>query len=1038
MLNWIIGWSLTHRPAVLILSALLVGSGLYSLSQLEVDAFPDTTPVQVQVNTVAPALGPIEIEQQITMPVESAIAGLSRLENVRSISKFGLSQVVATFQDGMPLYFARQLVGERLATVELPRNVERPELGPPATGLGEVFHYLVTSAGPEALDLRELTAVNDWIIKPRLKEVEGVAEVNTWGGKRKRFEVCVDPSRLVPFELTLDDVTEALKSNNTSVGGSYVVEAGEASLVHGVALTATLEQIGDVVIEAHDGVPVRVRDVAEVREGHDIRRGAVTAGGKGEVVLGLGFMLMGENSHPVTQRLEAKLEEIRPSLPPGVDVRVVYKRTELVDRVIATVKKNLLEGALLVVAVLFVFLGNLRAGLIVALAIPLAMLFSFSAMLRFGISASLLSLGAIDFGLVVDSSVILVENSVRKLAYGNSGDGRSLLTVVRDAAVEVRRPTMFGELIIMVVYLPILLLEGVEGKLFRPMALTVVFALASSLVFSVTLMPVLCSLVLSHGRKERGNVLVHAIQRFYRPIVHWALGNRGTVVITGLAVLVFGGALSGRLGSSFIPRLYEEALTINTIRLAGVSLEESVRYGTQIERFLLERFPDEIRDIWTRTGTPEVATDPMGLEVSDVYVMLTPRERWKRARTQAELTEVMAAEVTGLPGMRSVFTQPIELRMNEMTAGVRADVGIKIVGDDFEVLKHVASEVDVALRSLTGSADVATEQITGQPVLEVRVDQGAISRLGVPANHVLEVVEAVGGIHVGSIRQGQRRFDLVAKLADTYTQSAASLGDVLVPTVTGERFPLKQLARISHVEGPSTITREWGRRRLVVQCNVRGRDLAGFVEEARRRIAEISLPAGYYVAFGGQFEHLQRARTRLALIVPLTLATIFGLLYVSTGTVRDSLIVLTGAPCAVVGGILALWIRDMDFTISAAVGFIAVSGVSMLAGLVLVSTIKQKIAEGLTVSEAIEETRLIRLRPILMTALVAALGFVPMALNTGVGAEVQRPLATVVIGGIIADNLLTLLLLPSLYSLVWGTRTRVAPASTSLSAVTTL
>jgi cobalt-zinc-cadmium resistance protein CzcA len=1029
MLNAVIAWSLQHRFIVMLGSVVLIAGGLYSLSRLPIDAFPDTTPVQVQINTVAPALGPLEIEQQITFSVEAAIGGLPGLTEVRSISKFGLSQVTATFEDGIGIYFARQLINERLGTVELPTGIERPEMGPVATGLGEIFHYLVRGAGEHPPTLMELTTIHDWIIRPQLRTVPGVAEVNTWGGQRQQYHVLVDPVRLVKHDLTLDDVLDALRHNNVTVGGGYIVQAGEASLVQGIALTTDTAQIGNVAIAAKDGVSIRIRDVADVQLGHEIRRGGVTAGGQGEAVLGLGFMLMGENSHAVAKRLEERLQEIRKSLPANVELQLVYERTELVDHVIATVKHNLYLGAILVVAVLFAFLGNLRAGLIVALAIPLAMLFSFSAMLQFGITASLLSLGAIDFGLVVDSSVIIVENCVRKLAHARQreeGPGVApVIDIVRDAAVEVRRPTMFGELIIMIVYVPILLLEGVEGKLFRPMALTVIFALLSSLIFSLTLTPVLCSLFLSRKVKERENLLVRVAQRVYRPFVRLALRYRWPV-IAGTALLLAGGAyLASRLGTAFIPRLYEEAIVINTVRLPGVSLDESLRYSTAIEGIIRNKYPNEVRDVWSRTGTAEVATDPMGLELTDVFITLKPRAQWTRAKTQAELTSLMAQELSGLPAMRMVFTQPIEMRINEMTAGIRADVGVKIFGDDLDQLRAAAADVQAVLRSIHGSADVFTEPITGQPVLEIRVDQDAIARYGVPASQVLDVVQAIGETKVGEIRAGQRRFDLVVKLAERYRQDANAVGGILIPTTTGERIPLSSLAQIRQTEGPATITREWQKRRSVVQCNVRGRDLGSFVEEARRRIADaVHLPTGYYLTFGGQFEHLERAKTRLTIIVPLALVSILVLLYFGTGTVRDALIVLTGAPFAALGGIVSLWLRGMDFTVSAGVGFVAVCGVAMLSGLMLVSTIKRQIAEGLSMDEAIERSRLIRLRPILMTALVAALGFVPMALNTGVGAEVQRPLATVVIGGVIADNVLTLLALPALYSLFGQRRSR--------------
>ncbi|NOS99461.1 MAG: efflux RND transporter permease subunit [Phycisphaerales bacterium] len=1019
MLNWIITWSLRNRFLVVVLSLVMVGLGVFAMSKLPIDAFPDTTPVMVQVNTVAPALSPVEIEQQVTLPVERALGGLPKLTEIRSVSKFGFGQVSTIFEDGTSVYLARQMVAERLGGVELPVGVEKPELGPISTGLGEIFHYIITSP---TRSLSELTTLQDWVIRPQLQSVSGVAEINTWGGERKQYHVLADPDRLIKYELTLDHVLAALEENNLSVGGGNISRGGELHLVQGVSLTTNEEEIGNVVIVAHDGVPIHVHDVADVREGHELRRGGVTANGRGEVVHGLGFMLMGENAHVVTRRLEERLAEVRKSLPSDVEVKVVYERTELVDKVIATVERNLVEGALLVVAVLFIFLGNLRAGLIVVLAIPLAMLFAFNWMLHVGIAASLLSLGAIDFGLVVDSSVISVENSVRKL--GHKRDNRSIVEIVRDAAIEVRKPTMFGELIIMVVYLPILLLEGIEGKLFRPMALTVIFALLSSLIFSLTLTPVLSSLLLIRNIKERENLVVRGAQWLYRPLLKLALRFRvGTLIVCG-AILTWGTFLATRLGSEFVPRLYEMAIVFNAVRLSGISLEETMRYNTQIEKFLLERFPDEIRDVWSRTGTPEVSTDPMGLEVTDVFVTLTPREQWKRAATQTELAALMDAELFGFPGQNISFTQPIEMRMNEMIAGVRSDLGVKIFGDDLKTLREKAAEVREVLVGLSGAEDVSAEQLTGLPVVEVKVNQTAVARHGIAAKHVLEIIEAIGGIPVGQVRQGQQRFDLVVRLPERYRRDPEAVANILLPAPDGQRVPIGRLARVQQIEGPSAINREWAKRRIVVQTNVRGRDLGGFVAEARREIEEkVKLPAGYFFQFGGQYENLIRASTRLLIVIPVALALIFILLYLSTNSVRDSLIVFTGAPFAALGGVIALWLREMPFTISAGIGFIAVSGVSVLTGLVLVSTIKQRWAAGAELNQAIEEARLIRLRPILMTGLVAALGFVPMALNTGIGAEVQRPLATVVIGGVITDNLLTLLVLPALYSL-FGPRNR--------------
>lgn len=1023
MLTRTIDWSLHHPWLVIGATVALAAAGILSFRDLPIDAFPDTTPTQVQINAVAPALGPLEVERQITIPIEQAIAGLPRIEEVRSLSRFGLAQVTVRFADGTDIWFARQVTGERLVHARLPDGMEAPSLGPVATGLGEVFHYLVTGEGRS---LEELRTVHDWIIAPQLRSVSGVAEVNAWGGAEKQWHVVADVRRLQMFDLSLADLYRALEDNNANVGGGMIERGGGASLVLGVGVVDDGRQLGEIVVAARDGVPIRVRDLATIEVGNEIRRGATTADGTGEVVLGLGFMLMGENSHLVTRALAQRLEEIRKSLPQGVTVEPVYERTELVDLVLSTVEKNLFEGALLVIAVLFMFLGNVRAGLIVALAIPLSMLFAFNGMLRFGIAGTLMSLGAIDFGLIVDSSVILIENAERRLAEATGK--RTVQEVVRDAAVEVRKPTLFGELIIMIVYLPILALEGTEGKLFRPMALTVIFALLGSAILSMTLMPVLASLVLKRGsaHPRRQPRVVAAAKRLYLPVLGWALGHPKTVLAIAVGLMIGTIGAATRLGSEFVPRLSEGTVVINTVRLAEVSLSESIRYGGQIEKVILTKFPNEVRRVWTRTGTAEVATDPMGIELSDVFIMLHPRERWQRARTQDELVTEIKSELADLPGMRMAFLQPIEMRVNEMIAGVRSDLGIKVFGDDLDVLKATARQIESVVRQIDGATDVTVEQVTGQPVLEVTVDRAAIARYGIPARAVLDVVEAIGTRNVGQVREGDRRFDIAVRLASEYRDNPAMLATVPVAAPAGERVPLGQLATIREVSGPSTIQREWGKRRLVVQSNVRGRDLGSFVDEVRAAIAEkIELPTGYYVRFGGQFEHLERARARLMIVVPIALALIFTLLYVTYQRVVDALRIFVGVPFALVGGVLALLVRDMPFSVSAAVGFVALSGVSVLGDMVLVSRVRQLLGRGMELRAAIEEAALSRLRPVLMTAAVASLGFVPMALNTGVGAEVQRPLATVVIGGILSSTFLTLVVLPVLYA-VFGAQQPIA------------
>jgi cobalt-zinc-cadmium resistance protein CzcA len=1013
MLNRVISWSIRHRFAVVVGGILLAAIGSVAIFHLPIDAFPDTTPVQVQINTVAPALSPLEIERQITFPIEQAISGLPKLHEVRSLSKFGLSQVTVIFDEGTGIYLGRQVVMERLQSVEMPQGIERPQLGPVATGLGEVFHYLVTGKGKSLSDLR---TVQDWIIKPQLRSVPGVAEVNTWGGDERQIHVVVDPVNLAKRGLTLSDLAEALEQNNANVGGGSLDQAGQSALIQGIGIVTSLADVEEIIVASRDGVPTRVRDVATVVDGREIRRGAVTADGKGEVVLGLGFMLMGENSHDIARGLQLRLEEIQRSLPQGVDVATVYNRTELVDHVLHTVKKNLFEGALLVIAVLFLFMGNLRAGLIVASAIPLSMLFAFDLMVRAGIAGTLMSLGAIDFGLIVDSSVIMVENATRRLSEDRTG--RSRAEIVQEAAIEVRRPTMFGELIIMIVYLPILALEGVEGKLFQPMALTVIFALFGSLILSLTLMPALSAMLLPRRMSEKENFVVAGARRLYRPALRSALSRPKLVVVATALVIAGGGYLATRLGSEFVPRLREGAIVINTIRLAGVSVDESVRYGLQIERTLEQAFPDEIERVWTRTGTAEVATDPMGLELSDIFITLKDREHWRRAKTQDDLVRAMQERLSGLPGMRMVFTQPIEMRVNEMIAGVRADVGVKLFGDDFDVLKAKAREIEAVMKRIPGAADVFVEQLTGQPVLEIEVDRDAIARHGIPAREVLDAIAALGTHEVGVLQEGERRFPIAISLHNRYRTDASAVGRILVTATNGDRIPLERLTKIRMTEGPSTINREWGKRRAIVQANVRGRDVGSFVSELRKALDDqVPLPPGYYVRFGGQFEHLERARARLMIVVPLALALILVLLYLSFRNALDAATVFTGVPFGAVGGILALWLRGIPFSISAAVGFVALFGVAVLNGLVLVSTIRDELARRMSMGEAIEQAAERRLRPVLMTALVASLGFVPMALNTGIGAEVQKPLATVVIGGLVSSTILTLLVLPVLYSI---------------------
>ena len=1024
MLEKIIDWSLAHRLTVLAAAAAVCLAGYVAVNGLVIDAFPDTTPVQVQINTVAPGMVAEEIERQITFPVELAMGGMPGLQELRSASMFGLSVVIVTFRDGTNVYFARQLINERLGTVAVPPGVERPEMGPVSTGLGEVFHYLLV---PRGTSLTDVKTYQEWTLKPALKSVPGTAEVNAWGGLNKQYQIRVDPALLRKYDLSFDQVVESVPRNNFNVGGGSISRAGDAVLVYGVGRTTNVDEIGRIVIASRDGVPIRIRDVGQVVIGHEIRKGAVTAGGEGEVVLGLGFMLMGENSYGVTRRLRERFDKLVAELPEGIEARVVYDRTSLVDRVIATVRQNLLEGAFLVVVILYVMLGNLRAGLVAATAIPLSMMCGFIGMNQAGIAASLLSLGAIDFGIVVDSSVVVIESIMEKIAHHPGASGAARLKLVREATNAVKKPACFGQLIIMIVYIPILTLEGVEGKMFRPMALTVVFILIGSLVLSLTVVPVLSSYVLPRRIDSHDVLLVRAARAAYRPLLRACLSARGAVALVAATILGITLLRAGSLGTEFVPKLSEGDIVLGIIRAPGTSIEESCRMNTRIERMLLDEFPDEIRHVWSRTGTPEVATDAGAIEATDMFIALEPRERWTRARTQAGLVEVMSRSVEGIPGQIVWFTQPIEQRINEMVSGVRADIAVKVFGDDLDELVRKANEVAATIRRVPGAADVAVEQVAGQPILKIAVKQDEIARYGISAQAVLDVVESVGGKAVGEIVEGQVRFPVVVRLSDQVRTGPESLGNIPVRGPAGESVPLERIADIRTISGPKFVTREWSERRVVVQCNVRGRDVGGFVADAQGAIAhDVELPSGMFrLEWGGQFENMQRAQKRLAIVVPLALLLIVALLYLTYRNVTDTILLFVSVPYACVGGIWALALREMPLSISAAVGFITLSGVSVLNGMVLASALRERLTKGTSRDVAIEETAVGTLRTIIMTALVASLGFIPMAVSEGTGAEVQRPLATVVIGGVITSTLFTLFVLPALYRLVL----RVAPAA---------
>jgi cobalt-zinc-cadmium resistance protein CzcA len=1016
MIDRLIEYSLRNRFGVVLAAVLLVAAGATGLSRLPIDAMPDVTTVQVQILTKAPALGPLEVEQFITRPVENAMSGLPRLEEVRSVSRYGLSAVTVVFHEGTDIYWARNLVQQRLAAVgeAIPAGVERPEMGPISTGLGEVFHFVLEG---DRFSPMELRTIMDWDIAYRLRSVPGVVEVNTWGGQAKQYHILVDPTRLLAYGLSLPQVFAAIERNNMNRGGGIIEKGGEAYVIRGEGMVAGISDLEKVVIgTTKEGTPILVKHVSEVREGPMLRIGGATRDGKGETVIGMVLMLQGENARRVVAGVKETLQEIEPSLPEGVRIVPFYDREDLVSRVIATVSKNLIEGGLLVIAILFLLLGNLRGGLIVSAAIPLSMLFAFLGMVRAGISGNLMSLGAIDFGLIVDGSVVMVENIIRRLAGRTPGpDERRAL--IAEAAKDVGRPIVFGVGIILIVYLPILTLSGIEGKMFRPMALTVVFAVAGSLLLSLTLVPVLCSLLLRHKVREDETWLLRLTHRLYEPALAWSMARPRTTAL--IAASVFGASVvaAAALGAEFVPRLDEGDIVIQASRLPSVSLTQSLASTTEIEKILLT-FP-EVRTVVSRTGSPEVATDVMGLDLSDVFAILKPHRQWRRGMTSDRLVDTMhQALERGVPGNVFSFTQPIEMRFNELIAGSRSGLAVKIFGDDLDLLARKGQELAAILARVPGAADVKVEQTAGLPMVRIKVDRDRVARYGTDVDSVLAAVEATrSGRIVGSVLEGRRRFDIVVRLAEGIAVDPHALAAVPVGVGGGRLVPLAQLAEITIGEGPSQISREQAQRRITVEANVRGRDLGSFVTEARRAVtARLDLPPGYYVTWGGQFEHLAEATRRLLVAVPLALVLIFVLLYGAFGAARPALLIFLNVPMAATGGIFALLLRGMPFSISAGVGFIALFGVAVLNGVVLVSFIRRLGAEeGLRPEDAAPRAARARLRPVLMTAMVASLGFVPMALATGAGAEVQKPLATVVIGGLVTSTLLTLLVVPALY-----------------------
>jgi cobalt-zinc-cadmium resistance protein CzcA len=1039
MLARIIGFSIRQRWFVLAVVALLCALGVYSATKLPIDAVPDITNVQVQINTEAEGFSPLESEQRITFPIETAISGIPKLAYTRSISRYGLSQVTVVFEDGTDTYLARQLVNERIqsAKSQLPPGIE-PQLGPLATGLGEIFMYAVEpKPGARKPDGSEYTpsdlrTLSDWVVRPQMRTIPGVAEVNTIGGYARQYHVTPNPQQLASLKLSLTDIVEALEANNANKGAGYVERAGEQILIRVPGQAKDEADLSQIIVATRGGVPIRIGDVAEVVIGSELRTGAATENGK-EIVLGTIFMLTGENPRVVAQAAADRLKQATKSLPAGVVAHPLYDRTELVDRTIATVEKNLAEGALLVVVVLFLLLGNIRAALITAAVIPVAMLMTLTGMVQTRTSANLMSLGALDFGLIVDGAVIIVENCLRRLGEAQHRLGRLLdrderFGLVASASAEVMKPSIFGVIIITVVYLPIFALTGIEGKTFHPMAITVVMALTAALLLALTFVPAAIAQFVTGRVEEKENRVMSWLNRQYAPLLD-ATMKRGKLIIGGaVALVLLAGVGATRLGSEFIPNLDEGDIAMHALRIPGTSLSQAIKMQEALEN-RIRKFP-EVERVFAKIGTADVATDPMPPSVADNFIMLKDRKDWPDPRKPREqLVAELNKAVSEIPGNNYEFTQPVQMRMNELIAGVRSDVAVKLFGDDLDQLLESGGAVEEVVGSIPGAEDVKIEQVTGLPVLAVTPKRNMLARYGINMSDVQDAVAtATGGRAAGQVFEGDRRFDVVVRLPEELRTNVDALGSLPIP-IGGDGaagfVPLAQLADIELSVGPNQISRENGKRRAVITANVRGRDLGSFIAELRTKIdAEVTLPEGYYVEYGGTFEQLQSAATRLQIVVPLALLLIFGLLFTLFGSAKDAAIVFSGVPLALTGGVAALALRDIPMSISAGIGFIALSGVAVLNGVVMLSFIKDLRERGMDLDAAIREGALTRLRPVLMTALVASLGFVPMALNVGAGSEVQRPLASVVIGGIISSTILTLIVLPALYRLIHGREER--------------
>jgi len=1012
MINRLISFSLKQPLLIFCLVILMAGLGWWSLTHIPIDAFPDVTNVQVQILAEAPGLSPVEVEQLVTFPIEVSMNGLPKLTEVRSISKFGLGVITVVFEDDVDIYFARQLVLERLQSAReaLPPDMPEPEMGPVTTGMGEIYQYFLES---DSLDLMELRSIQDWVIKPQLRTVPGVTEVNSFGGLVKQYQILVAPEKLLSYGLSLAEVFTAVENNNSVVGGNFIEHASEQYLIRGVGRAQTMSDLENIVVKTMNGTPIFLKNVAEVTTGPEVRQGAVVMQARGEVAAAIVMMLKGENSREVIARVKSKIEEINKTLPRHVKIHPYYDQTELIEKTINTVRTNLFEGGLLVIAVLFVFLGNIRAALLVASVIPLSMLFAFIGMKWRGLTANLMSLGAIDFGMIVDGAVVMIENCVRRLGLANPGDKREHL--IESAAKEVARPVLFGVLIIIAVYMPILTLQGIEGKMFTPMAMTVGFALLGSLFLALTFMPAAACFILPKEIKHREVFIVRWLHKYYTPALEKALHHKGKMLIGALAILIGSFALVPLLGTEFIPELDEGSILIRPWRLPSISLTESVEMEKKALA-IIEQFP-EVDLALTRLGRPDIANDPMGPNTGDMFVMLKPKSAWQTAKTKEELIEKMAEALEKLPGQQFQFTQPIADRVDELVAGVKSDVAIKLFGDDLKFLKEKAEQIAKVVQSVRGAADVFVEQIAGQTYLNIYIDRVAIARYGLNVADVQGVIEiAIGGKVASEIFEGNKRFAVVVRYPENKRNDIAPIERSLVHLPSGGAIPLSQIARVVAEEGPVQVSREFGQRRIAVECNVRGRDIGSFVAEAQRKISEeVQLPPGYYLTWGGQFEHQQSATRRLMVVLPLSIFIIFALLYTTFGNFRHSLLILTNLPFALSGGIFALLIRGLHISVSASIGFIALFGVAVLNGVVLVTYMNQLRSQGISVHLAVVRGASERLRPVLMTALVAMLGFIPMALSHGTGAEVQRPLATVVIGGLVTSTLLTLFILPVVY-----------------------